>query len=274
MKTRRALQIIVGVLSLLTVLCLLAAAVFVALVVLFPDMSQFASEIYEMFKVGFDVIANYIGLASVSFLVPLLAYCLPGALLLLAGVLMLLPNKGKQGKYVAANILALVGIAIIAIFTIVFAADLVSRTNGDNHVWFVSTFSWTSADTIVRLIFAGLLALFVIFVGAALGVKPKKEVTSEAHEEEAHAVTTAEERKSAYETVAPASVKQASVGSKTTEYVPSAMSVNDVTKGTYGNGEHLSATAIDKINKAHMLYEMGAITEEEYIKLVNVYLKK
>ena len=279
MKTRRALQMIVGILSLLVVLCLVVAAAFVAFVVLFPNTSPIATELYEMFKISFGVIANYIGLTGMSYLVPLLFYVLPCVLLLIAGILMLLKDKGKQGKYVAANILALIGIAIVAIFTILFAADLVSRVNGENHVWVVDTFNWTSMDMIVRYVSTGLLVLFVLFVGLALGVKPKKvetaaeEVEAEAEVEQPQAQQ--EEEHSEYETVAPSSEQAATVEESTTEYVPSDTSVSEVTKGAYGTSdEQLSPFAIDKIKKARMLYEMSAITKEEYIKLVNVYLKK
>ena len=280
MKTRRALQIIVGVLSLLVVLCLLAAAVFVAIVTLFPDMSTVATELYQMFSKSFDVIANYIGLKGLAVLVPLLAYVLPGVLLLVAGVLMMLRDKGKQGKYVAANVLALIGSVIITVFTILFAADLVSRVNGDVHVWTVDTFSFTSMDTIVRIICAGVLALFVIFVGCALGIKPKKVATEEvatqevATEEQSEETVAKEETHSPYETVAPGIVSQPTAGKDATEYVPNDASVEDVTNGVYSKREQLSTAAMEKIIKVRQLYEMGAVTEEEYVKLVNAYLQK
>ena len=274
MKTRRALQMIVGVLSLLVVLCLVAAAIGVALVVLFPNMSSIATELYEMFTNSFKVIANYMGLAGLSFLVPVMFYVLPCVLLLVAGILMFLRDKGKQGKYVAGNVLALVGIAIITIFTILFAADLVSRVNGDTHVWLVGKFSWTSMEMIARFICVGVLAVFVLFVGLALGLKPKK-VETETTQETEQTETNEEAPPLPYETVAPTSEQQVTDNESTTEYVPSDTTVSDVTKGAYGTRDvQLSPTAIGKIKKARTLYEMGALTNEEYIKLVNVYLKK
>ena len=266
MKTRRALQIIVGVLSLLVVLCILAALACVALVLLFPNMSATVSEVYDNLKVGFGLTAEKIGLAGMSYLVLLLGYVLPAILLLLAGILMFLRDKGKQGKYVAANIVALLAVAILTIFTIVFAKQ------------FVSAFEQTAVtplpfDWVVRLAFGGVLAVFVIFVGAALGVKPKKQISEEVAEDNA-VVTESETKSATYETVAPGAEKQATAKGNATGYVPGNTSVSDVTKGAYGNGENLSPATIDKINKARMLFEIGAITQDEYIKLVNVYLKK
>ena len=274
MKTRRALQIIVGVLSLLVVLCLLAAAVFAAIIALFPNMSTVATELYKMFNESFDVIATYIGLNGLYFLVPILAYVLPGVLLLVAGILMLLRDKGKQGKYIAANILALIGITVIATFTILFAADLVSRVNGYTHVWTVDTFSWTSMDTIVRLICAGVLALFVIFVGCALGIKPKQAKSEEVTEGETEVPQEEKKSTSTYETVVPGTERQPITGKDATEYVPNDASVADVSNGIYRKKDQLSRAALDKIAKVRQLFDMGALTEEEYIKLVNSYLQK
>ena len=275
MKTRRALQIIVGVLSLLVVLCLLAVAALIALVTLFDSMPQIAKELSDMLKAGFGVVASHIGLAGMPYLIPLLFYVLPGALLLLAGVLLLLPYKGRGGKYVAGNILALIGIAVITLFTILFAADLASRVNGDAHVWLIDTFSWTSTDTIVRLIMAGLLIVFVVFIGCALGVKVKDSPKTETDVNDQSAVTNAQQKAGAtYETVTPAGEKQATAGKNTTEYVPVGVSVSDVTNGVYGHEKKNAPAAMDKIKKARILYDMGAITQEEFIKIVNSYLKK
>lgn len=284
MKTRRALQIIVGVLSLLVVLCLVVAGAFVAFVALFPNTSPIATELYEMFVVSFDVIAGYMGLTGMSYLVPLLFYAFPAVLLLIAGILTLLRDKGKPCKYLVANVFALIGATVVTVFTMLFAGDLVSRVNGDNHVWFVGEFSWTSMDMIVRYVCAGVLVLFALFVGLALGVKPKKvETATEEVETEAESETEAQveeieeqqEQHSEYETIAPSSEQQTTAYASTTEYVPSDTSVSDVTEGAYGtNNAELTPVAIDKIKKARSLYEMGALTKEEYIKLVNVYLKK
>ena len=269
MKTRRALQIIVGVLSLLVVLCLAVVAACGALAALFPDMSAAVSEIYKKVMNGFDIVAEAFSIPAYTFLVPLLALGLPSLLLLLAAILLFLRDKGKQGKYVAGNVLALIGIAILTLFAVVFAKDIVFEF--DKTAVTPLSYAW-----IVRLSAAGLLALFVIFVGSALGVKPKNVVATESVLEEESTETKAEENENSatYETVAPTSEQQATQEQTASEYVPGNASVSEVTDGVYGKKESSSQNVMDKINKAHMFYQMGAITEEEYIKLVSMYLKK
>ena len=271
MKTRRALQIIVGILSLLVLLSLLVAAACVGVVLLFKTSELTA--IYDTVRNGFEAIANFIGLTGLSFILPLLAYVLPAQLLLIAAILLFLPDRGKQGKYIAGNVLALIAIALLTIFTIMFATDL--ATNVESHTWYTSPLSWTSTDTIVRYAACGTLALFIIFIGSALGVKPKQTETV-ATEEEA-VVTESQEVSSEnapYETVAPAEEQQTVSEENETQYVPTRTSVSEIMNGVYGTKEQASPAAMDKINKARMLYEMGALTQDEYIKLVNIYTKQ
>lgn len=288
MKALRVLQKIVGVLSLLVVLCVLVAAICVGLVQIF-DLAKLQT-IYDTAINGFNVVANFVGLADLAFLVPLLAYVLPAQLLLIAGILMFLPYRGKQGKYTAANILSLIGIAIFSIFTLLFAADLVA--NGEAHIWFVSPFSWTAVDTIVRYVALGLLALLVLFIGLALGIKPKNEQVTETVVEDESAVTEGstesvqEEETVPFETVAPseeqpvvetesAPVEEQVEEEQVAEYVPiEDASVAEITNSAYGTEEEITPEVMDKINKARMFYEMGAITQDEYIKLVQSYLRK
>ena len=264
MKTRRALQIIVGILSLLVLLCLLAAVAFVALVMMFPNMTD-AATIYDAIKVGFERIASTLGLGGIAFILPLLAYVLPAQLLLIAVILLFLHDNGKQGKYIAGNILSLIGVALMTIFTIVFANELVFKF--DQSAVTALSFSW-----IVRLAAAGLLAIFIIFIGSALGVKPKKQA-SETVAEELVVTEISTDGETAYQTVSPANEQQATDAEINMTYAPTGSSVSDVMNGIYG-GENLSPAAMDKINKARMLYDMGAITQDEYIKLVNAYTKK
>ena len=269
MKTRRSLQVIVGVVSLITVACILGAAACAVLEMLFPNMSQTVSTVVDTLTNGFKVVAAYLGFANVWYILPILVYALPAALLLTATILLFWRDNGKQGKYVAGSVLALIAVAILSIFHLLFASDLTSFMQ--EHVWSHTPFEWTSMDTIVRYVAAGLLAIFIIFIGSALGVKPKKtsEVATEEQSEEPLEATN----RPTYETVNPSEQQTDTVG-EATEYVPTEASVSDVSNGVYGRGEQSDEALMAKINKARMLYDMGAITQEEYLKLVTSYAKK
>ena len=265
MKTRRALQIIVGVLSLLVVACLLAAGICVALVLLFPDFAASISGIYDKLSAGFETVANTIGLSSMAYLVPVLAGGLPCALLLLGAVLLFLPEKGKQGKNVAGIVLSLIGIAILTVFTLVFATDLVAAF--DAVSFGPLSFAW-----LVRIVAGGLLAVFIIFIGSALGVKVQDEVA--ATEQEEVVVSETEGEAVTVETVNSQVQEQPAHTTDTVEYVPTHASVSEVADNTYGTEKQLSPEVVAKINKARLLYDMGAITRSEYTKLVETYTKK
>ena len=308
MKTRRALQIIVGVLSLLMVACLIVAAEAVVFLLYAREGAfEVGSPIAIAFYQGQNIVATQLGLGEdLSFVVSLLAYGLPCLLLFLAAVLLFVHKTPKQAKYVAGSILALIGATILTVYTIVFAPQLVYGLDWESH----AEFSWTAIDTIVRFACGGLLGIFVIFIGSALGVKPKKEavaadetVASEAEiatEQEAIETTdevvealdesveeqpevvepTSEEPVVADEVEtqeAPVEVEEQQIDeTPATEYVPQTdVTVNDVVEKTYGaENEELSPEAVAKINKLRLLLATNAITQQEYIKLVNIYLGK
>ena len=274
MKTRRNLQKLVGVLSIIVLLCLLAAVVCVGLIEIFPySMPVGIKNTYNTIRYGVETAAISLGMGNLWYVLLIVTVVLPIQLLLIASILLLTRDSVKQGKFVAGSVLALIGVALLTIFTLVFAADLSVR--GDAHIWYVAPFSWTNVDTIVRYAAGGLLAIFIIFTGSALGVKVKQN--DAATQDVATQQTDTEIQEAAdYETVAPSDEQQTTQqGTETTEFVPADDSVNDVVNGVYGNDvKQPSAAAMDKINKARMLYEMGAITQDEYIKLVNIYTKQ
>ena len=282
MKTRRALQKIVGVLSLFVVVCLIIVSAWLAILNWFPKLSDKGNEFVSTVKNGFGLVASFVGLKGMSYLVPCVAVGLPTLLLLLSGVLLFTRDNGKNGKYNAALILALIGMVVLSVFAILFATDLLSGATKHNFV--AKPLSWTSLDTIVRLVFAGLLVLFLVFASSALAIKPKKAST----EKQAAVVETTtppeqdqpvekEQVKKAENNPAPNKAKDSKakeVGFKS--YVPETnVTVHNVVENTYGNNsEELTADVLEKINKVRALYDMGAITKEEYIKIVNVYLNK
>ena len=312
MKTRRALQIIVGVLSLLLVACLIVAALAIVFLLYARDGAfETGSAVASAFYQGQNIVAEKLGLTEdLSFVVSLLAYGLPCLLFFLAAVLLFVHKTPKQAKYVAGSALALIAVTILTVYTIVCAPQLVYGLDWESH----AEFSWTALDSIVRFASAGLLGIFVIFAGSALGVKPKSEkvgekvaasdesVASEAEpsteqeieqsQPEEVSADEAEEQTEAVEPTieepliitdveepqeAPVEVEEAQIDeTPATEYVPQTdVTVNDVVANTYGaQNEELSPEAVAKINKLRLLLATNAITEQEYVKLVNIYLGK
>ena len=273
MKARRSLQIIVGILSALSLLAILGVALCIGLAVLFPNNMPLLQEGYSTLKNGIVWIARFFTIGDLTFLLPLFAYILPAELFLVATILMFLRDNGKQGKYVAGCILALIGIAISAIFTILFASDLV--INVTKHVWYHAPLDWSAPDMIVRYVATCMLALNIIFVGAALGVKPKKQAVSESDEEAQPAVTDsqASENDTTYETVMPEEEAQQTASPEDEiGYIPAQEhSVSEILNGVYGQQNPVD---LNKVKKARMLYDMGAITQEEFIKVVDSYTKR
>ena len=261
MKTRRALQIVVGILSLLVALCLLVAfTVFVFLLYAREDVFETGTQIANTLNQGLQFVANTMGLnGQLAILVPVLFYGLPFLLLLLAAILLFSHKTAKQSKYVAGNVLALTGATIFTVFTVVCAKSILSGN---------------AASFYVRLAAVGLLGLFVIFVGAALGVKRKREQVAETAEQTDATIanTTTYETAEATETSDYLVVDEIANDA----YVPDPdITVNDVMQNIYGESEReLSPEVIAKINKVRLLYETDAITNDEYLKLVNIYLSK
>ena len=288
MKTRRTLQVIVGVLSLIVALCLILLAVGVAIVKFFPDWIPTATDVWNTLNSGLTAIAGKIGLADVPIVVICVAYCLPALLLLIAGILLLSRNRGKQAKYTVANILASVGIIILTVFTITCAPTILGGDPGVSYRPEIVD-KMLQAVTPLRIACGATLIVFAVFIACAFLVKPKTDDAKQTTVEQQSRKEKVTKTKATTE-AAPTenSSEQVEQKQKSTqegysknvepelEYVPDAdMSVHNVIENTYGKSEdQLSADMLAKISKARSLFEMGAITQDEYIKLINVYLGK
>ena len=321
MKSRRVLQIIVAVLSIITLVCLALVSVTLVGAKHLDVTPQEVVDFTATFNDGIQSVADKFSLPKIA--VSAVAVCAPAVLLLLAIILITAKNKGKDTKNIVGCVFALAGAAILTAFLMVFAKHLF-------------------AENLLIVAFGasgGLLALFIIFVGAALGVKPKRIViadeseTTEATEESAEAPAAEESEPVAEseedpvedvveveESEEPVEIEEhfdTTEGSlleddaedveelkkldselailekvldeklertepleepteetPATQYVPQQdVSIHDVVERTYGkDGDGLTKSTIEKINKVRALYELRAITEEEYLKLVRKYL--
>lgn len=316
MKSRRVLQVIVAALSIVALACL---ALFAVMLVGAEHLDVTPRQIVnftETFNEGLVAIATQYSLPAI--VVPVVGLCVPALLLLLATILILTKNKDKDGKNIVGCVFALIGAAVLTAFLMFFAKKLF-------------------AEDLLIIAFGasgGLLALFIIFVGAALGVKPKRIVVADEDEaEEADEETAAEDEEPVAEsetetdeeeveseeefdvepletsdgeseledetdaegvddlksldvdlgelereldeklgiTTAP---EEPAEETPATQYVPQTdVTIHDVVERTYGkDGDGLTKSTIEKINKVRALYELRAITEEEYLKLVRKYL--
>ena len=288
MKSRRVLQVIVAVLSLVVLVCLLLSATLVVVANKIDVIPQLVRDWTTSFKSGLNRVADYF--AAPSVVVPAVAFGAPALLLLLAIIMILAKNNGKDAKNNVGCVFSLIGVAIMSLFVIVFADKL-----------FEASFLYP-----VYGASGGLLALFVLFVGLALGVNRKKKAVAEAPAETTVEAPAAVEPIIAAEEVKPSVVveetteegedveelnselvieekvreateeetESADVETPATEYVPNEeISIRNVVEETYGkNGDSLSATTLQKINKVRALYEAKVLSEDEYIKLINKYL--
>ena len=320
MKSRRVLQIIVAVLSIITLACVALLTVSLVGAKHLDVTPQPIVDFTETFGDGLKAIADQYSLPEI--VVPAVALGAPALLLLLAIILILSKNNGKDGKNIVGCVFALIGVAILAAFMMFFAKKLFAESQ------LVIDFGASG----------GLLALFIIFVGAALGVKPKRIVVADESTEtvedelepvegvavEDEPVEESEEYTEAIaeddgefdveplETVESESeledetdaegieelksldaelerldkeldeklgitetpAEEPAEETPATQYVPQRdVSIHDVVERTYGkDSDGLTRSTIEKINKVRALYELRAITEEEYLKLVRKYL--
>ena len=307
MKSRRVLQIIVAVLSIALLACLAALAAALYLADLIPSMPQGILDFGNTFKTGMKEVSDKFFLYDQA--VPVLLFSVPGALLLVATILLLV-KKGKEAKNVVGCIFALLGALTLTAFLMVFAKELF-------------------AEGLLLAAFCasgGLLALFILFVGLALGVRTKQVAATEvaeteqtdeqteqatadeqeasetadeeAEQEEAYdeeledeeqEIATEDELKKLEEELAALEKQLAELEINTeakpieeepeqetpaTQYVPHlGVTIHDVVAKTYGKeGDELTPTTLAKIKKVRELYDAKAISEQEYIKLINKYL--
>lgn len=282
MKSRRVLQIFVAVLSLAVLVCMALVASMLLVAEHVDVTPQPIVEFSQNFKSGMRAVADRFYLYDE--VVPAVVCGVPALLLLLAVILILTKNKGKDTKNIVGCIFALIGVVVLAVFLCVFATDLFAEA--------LLVAGYCAS--------AGLLALFVIFVGCALGVGAKKKpVAAEQAAEQDELPTEQEQHIEMEETVeenfveeelpndeAPVEEQQQELPTEqeeeqeqeeqeeATQYVPHlGVTIHDIVERTYGKeNDELTKSTIAKINKVRALYDAKAITEQEYIKLINKYL--
>ena len=284
MKTRRVLQIIVAVLSITVLACMAISAALLLIAEHLDFMPQEVVDFSNTIQNGLISIADEYTLYDA--VVPAVAFGAPALLLLIAAILLLVKNNGKEAQNVVGCIFAFVGTLILTVFLMVSAKVLFDE----------------SFLIVAYCVSGGLLAVFVTLVACALFVRDRKqavaatevtedtetveqtetEVTETIQEVSFELEPTEEESETENEPVE--SVEQQEVAEQpetpaepdttATQYVPHPdVTIHDIVEKTYGkDDETLSATTLAKINKVRALYEANAISKQEYLKLVNKYL--
>ena len=282
MKSRRALQIVVAVLSIVVLVGLALSAALVVVAKHIDVMPQQILDFTERFNSGLQDIAEPYQMAII-FGAP--------ALLLLLGIILLLVKKGKEAKNIVGCAFAVVAVLGLAVFFSIFADQLFGVL-------------WT---LIVWLACGGVAALFVLFACLSIFLRPKRtsvtvfteampvedlvSVTVEDSEEADTAVeqeasteveTAEEEVESVEEAVEEPEAEteevekapeEATPETPATQYVPNlGVTIHDIVEKTYGEGVELSDTTLKKIAKVRSLYQAKAISEQEYVKLMRKYL--
>lgn len=303
MKARRRLQITLGVLTLITAIVLLAAMLAIGLAALFPEAEGFAKlRGWVQTPVnGLKSIALTLGAPKLYYLLPVLAYIAPALLMSLGSLLMLLRSKGKQGKFVTGFVFAAIGMLIANVFSIVFAKELFAG-------YAIAAQCGCAALLAVFVLFAGLgLGLKDKSAQTSDSEALPKDQSAEEQTEPAEEFAAQQEENQqqivqietmGWENIAEQPQERpepqpAEVGSEqieTTpltaaepapqqqpqpqadEYVPQNLSVKNTVEEVYGKDKSKQVSD-SKLSTLRMLLEMGAISEKEYLSLLDSYLK-
>ncbi len=256
MKARRTLQIILGVLAIL----LVAAALFVTVLVAFADKipdSFGALKTYAVtYAEGIQQLVAETPASQAFALIPAAAHAVPSLFLLLGAVLIFIKNKGIEGKNIAGSLFVLIGGTMLAVFVCVLTYLGVQQ--------YIKETAFAAAISVALIVLFAVLALCV--GRKAVAIAPLTAQTEEEQQPEQPAENDQSGDVAEQQAEQPAQESPAVEESYNSENSVSA-TVNDVY-----SPDHNRLTK-SKIDKLHVLLEMGAITEEEYMKLLQSYLK-
>ena len=288
MKTRRSLQILSGILALLYCLGMLAVGVLVAL-------SLFGHEIHPIFNSWSNIILENV-VPKLTFLpqgdnhtwsaVIVLGVMLGAPALLLLFAAVGLFSKSKNGKEGWRNFGAVLGMLGVLIFVV--ALELLAMMKGFEVF---ADKKWLYAGAVLGI--GVLLMLFLILSmvrwnkkQAAAEQQPAEAENSEVTESQPADTTAPAEPVNtydAYDVTVPYSAPRESQTYETpqpaqeqydyTQY--DTRSVRDIMDRTYGSEpvQNVGKDNMKKIQTLQSLYEAKAISKDEYLALVQAYLK-
>ncbi len=275
MKNCKALRIATGLLTLIAAIALLSVAILTALpFAVGATLLGFFEQLQNGVSAFVDSLPPLSNLpqnvGELLFLA--IGLALPAILWLVASLTLFSKQKKGRGKYVFAAIITLIAAVWFAI-----VAEMTCETFfGEMQI----------VARIVAAAIGALIALLaaLLLVGLAHAKKREPQPAIETCEEEQTAETETDEQVETEQTVAttqtePTAEQQvpqnkAEEISPATEYVPVDMhSVSEIVEDTYGNNVTVKGINMKKIEAARSLLDAGIISKDEYIALVDAYLK-
>ncbi len=256
MKARRSMQILVGIWTLLLALglVLVTAAAFTADIL--PDQPAILKNFAMTLKEGLQKIADTLQIGDVYYVIPLVVYVYPFILLMIGAILLLKRNKSVEGKNIAGCVFALLG----GIPAAGFSAILCKPLAGDDLFIFAGAFG-------------GWLLLLILFVSLALGLHRKEVALQPMSQRNMSGYWCVDDTVDEEPTTPTEEAPQSTDQPQEVPYVPQDnVTVQNTADEVYDQPKEQPA-AMTKIEKLHMLLEVGAITEAEYLKLLQSYLK-
>lgn len=292
MRTRRLFQVASAMLAILFAIALFAVSVLAMLPFFGTEMKGFAQTLGQGIEKVVSEISFLQGMENSlgEILFVMVTMFVPALLLLMASLILFSKPYKSQGKYAFAAIIAILGILVFAVIFEMYAKKIF----GDAAItWMIG-------------IGAGVVLLLFLLV-MSLVCKAPKATTETADTAEAAPTNETEQAPTQAATVADntARVEQvtpqvievrvvepvqthepkANTAPETTatveksapiatDYVPNEHNtVTEIMENTYGKrSEELSPENLKKIRKLRGLLDSKAITEQEYIALVDAYL--
>lgn len=276
MKARKALQITLGALCIVSVA--LAVLVAVSVVITHQLAPESDATIFQNVNQAIRQVSDWLQLGMRNTLISLLL--MPMLMLTLAAILLLTLAKDNEGKTIAGCVFALLGSAILYGFDVCVGFCMATK------------YALTVILPSVVMLF-----VMILFSGLTLGIKNRKskqaystEQTTESDEQtlaettevesvERETETTAEQNTTAEAETATQNSEIAgdetqeaeSLQTAEQEYTP-VESESETAAEDYGNRQSESVNN-HKLATLKMLFDSGAITQEEYEKLLEQYTK-
>ncbi len=269
MKGARALQIILGILSVILTIALGSITLLVILPMTFSaDLTNVVSILRTAIEATVDI-ANSFGLTGIAYVLPCVVFALPTLLMLVATNLLLFGKKRSTG--VGGCVLGTIALAIFDAFVCYFAKQLV----GEKLVMLL--YIIVGATTLFYLLFVVLYGTvskkyckkcYEYYLYDDVPIDYEYDVDTQTDTSNTDSVDVVVEE------IAPVVVEDTDGDGQVLFMAQDYSSVSDISDETYNHTDVLSQKVLEKLKLARDLYEKGAITKDEYLNIVQKYLEE
>ncbi len=274
MYPKRIFQIIAAVYSLLFALFLLTVACVASLQFLNVQLPEIAQNLIEIVNNAASRMPTASNVKTGRAVVIFLAFALP-ALLIFVGVAMLFAKpRVKRFRHTVASIIIVVGATVSTLSFLLMTSITYNIPSLSLSLTFLCNFLILFALNIVAVLLKRpeSQTLLLLHEQAKLQVK---EDASEELAENALSAQDEEQTQTTTPTATDETTQQQAAATCFAEdqpYLTQHFTVSDITDSTYGNVETITPQTLKKIQKLRLLLQTHAITEEEYVALVDSYL--